>query len=262
LRAELGHLAQVGQTRPESIPDEDIVESDADSAAVIDLRTGNPVVAIDPGIAVLPRTGYLAASRWQLAVKRFMDVIAAGLALIVLSPVFLVITVAILTTSRGGLLYKQERIGQHGEMFRFWKFRSMRANAHEEKSTLWGLNEQDGPIFKIRNDPRVTKVGRILRRFSLDELPQLVHVFTGRMSLVGPRPHLPEEVAAYSPRAQQRLAAKPGITCIWQVSGRSDLDFETWIDLDLEYVHTWNLRQDLLLLAKTVPAVISGRGAY
>jgi lipopolysaccharide/colanic/teichoic acid biosynthesis glycosyltransferase len=262
LRAELGHLAQVGKARPESVPDEEIVEADTETAAVIDLRTGSPVVAIDPGIAVLPRTGYLAASRWQLAVKRAMDVVVSGVALVVLAPLFVVITVAVLTTSRGGLLYKQDRIGQHGEMFRFWKFRSMRANAHEEKSTLWGLNEQDGPIFKIRKDPRVTRVGRILRRLSLDELPQLVHVFTGRMSLVGPRPHLPEEVAAYSPRAQQRLAAKPGITCIWQVSGRSDLDFETWIDLDLEYVHTWNLRQDLRLLAKTVPAVVSGRGAY
>ncbi len=191
-----------------------------------------------------------------------MDIVISGFALIVLAPLFIVITAVVLTTSRGGLLHKQDRIGQNGEMFRFWKFRSMRANAHQEKATLWGLNEQDGPIFKIRNDPRVTRVGRVLRRFSLDELPQLVHVFTGRMSLVGPRPHLPEEVAAYSSKARRRLAAKPGITCIWQVSGRSDLDFETWIDMDLEYVDTWSLRLDLGLLAKTVPAVISGRGAY
>ncbi len=263
MRAEVGHLAQVGNIRPESVPAEEVVETNGtETATVIDLRTGHQVVAIDHGIAVLPRTGYVAAARWQLGVKRAMDVVVSGLALVLLAPLFVLITVAILTTSRGGLLYKQDRIGQHGEMFRFWKFRSMRANAHEEKATLWGLNEQDGPIFKIRKDPRVTRVGRLLRRLSLDELPQLVHVFTGRMSLVGPRPHLPEEVAAYSPKARQRLAAKPGITCIWQVSGRSDLDFETWIDMDLEYVHTWSLRQDFSLLAKTVPAVISGRGAY
>jgi lipopolysaccharide/colanic/teichoic acid biosynthesis glycosyltransferase len=257
LRAEVGHLAQVGETRPDSLPAEEIIETeDAGTAAVIDLRTGNPVVAIDHGIAVLPRPGYLAAAPWQLVAKRALDIMVSAVALVLLAPLFLVITAAVLTTSRGGLLYKQDRIGQHGEMFHFMKFRSMRANAHQEKATLWGLNEQDGPIFKIRNDPRVTRVGRILRRFSLDELPQLVHVLTGRMS------HLPEEVAAYSPKARRRLAAKPGITCIWQVSGRSDLDFETWIDMDLDYVDNWSLRLDLALLGKTVPAVLSGRGAY
>jgi len=263
LRAEVGHLAQVGRVRPESNPAEAVTEAeDSGTAAVIDLRTGNPVVTIDHGVAVLPRIGYLSAAKRQLAAKRAVDVIVSVTALVLLAPLFLLITIAVLTTSRGGLLYTQDRVGQNGELFRFMKFRSMRANAHREKANLWRLNEQDGPIFKIRNDPRVTRVGRFLRRSSLDELPQLVHVLTGRMSLVGPRPHLPEEVAAYTPKARRRLAAKPGITCIWQVSGRSDLDFDTWIDLDLEYIDTWSLRLDLELLRKTIPAVLSGRGAY
>jgi lipopolysaccharide/colanic/teichoic acid biosynthesis glycosyltransferase len=138
----------------------------------------------------------------------------------------------------------------------------MRVNAEEEKAQLTALNEHSGPIFKIREDPRVTSVGRWLRRTSLDELPQLFHVASGRMSLVGPRPHLPEEVAMYGSRAYRRLSVKPGVTCIWQVSGRSDLDFDTWIDLDLEYIQRWSLWSDIKLLVLTVPAVLSGRGAY
>ena len=147
-------------------------------------------------------------------------------------------------------------------MFRFRKFRSMRATADDEKVELAALNEKSGPIFKIREDPRMTSVGRWLRRTSLDELPQLFHVASGRMSLVGPRPHLPVEVAMYGSRASQRLSVKPGVTCIWQVSGRSDLDFDTWIDLDLEYIQRWSLWSDIKLLVLTVPAVLSGRGAY
>ena len=138
----------------------------------------------------------------------------------------------------------------------------MRTTAIYEKPQLKELNEKDGPIFKIRNDPRITKVGKVIRKLSIDELPQLAHVLSGKMSLVGPRPHLPEEVAAYDLRAYRRLTVKPGITCIWQVSGRADLNFDTWIDLDLEYIDTWSLTSDAKILFKTVPAVLSGKGAY
>jgi lipopolysaccharide/colanic/teichoic acid biosynthesis glycosyltransferase len=142
------------------------------------------------------------------------------------------------------------------------KFRSMYMDAHDHRDEHVHSNMHVGPIFKIRDDPRVTPVGRAIRRFSIDELPQLFNVLLGNMSLVGPRPPLPEEFLRYSARDRGRIAVKPGVTCIWQVSGRSDLDFETWIDMDLEYIQTWSLRLDLRLLAKTVPAVLTGRGAY
>ena len=143
-----------------------------------------------------------------------------------------------------------------------FKFRSMKVEAHEDRDEILHLNELEGPVFKIRDDPRVTRVGRAIRKLSIDELPQLLNVLAGDMSLVGPRPPLPEEYETYGPRERQRLAVKPGITCIWQVSGRSDLDFETWVDMDLEYIEGWTIRQDLKLLVLTIPAVLSGRGAY
>jgi lipopolysaccharide/colanic/teichoic acid biosynthesis glycosyltransferase len=143
------------------------------------------------------------------------------------------------------------------------KFRSMVHGAHDTRSTHHHLNIHDsGPVFKIRDDPRVTRVGRFLRRCSIDELPQLWNVLRGDMSLVGPRPPLPEEFLHYGPRERRRLDVKPGITCIWQVSGRSDLDFETWVDMDLTYIESWSLGLDVRLLARTVIAVVSGRGAY
>lgn len=228
------------------------------TATVIDLRTAEPIIEIDR----LTDAGLATATALQLAVKRCVDVVIASIALVALVPVFLIVATSIKVTSKGPVFFKQARVGRRGERFNFYKFRSMRTTAVYEKPELRQLNEKDGPIFKIKNDPRITKVGRVIRKLSIDELPQLAHVLSGKMSLVGPRPHLPEEVAAYDARAARRLTVKPGITCIWQVSGRADLDFDTWIDLDLEYIDNWSLGLDAKLLFKTVPAVISGKGAY
>jgi lipopolysaccharide/colanic/teichoic acid biosynthesis glycosyltransferase len=142
------------------------------------------------------------------------------------------------------------------------KFRSMRRQAHDDRNNVIHLNEVSGPVFKIREDPRLTRVGRLMRKLSIDELPQLMNVIGGQMSLVGPRPPLPEEYETYGPRERRRLSVRPGLTCIWQVSGRSDVDFESWVNMDLEYIDTWTFRQDLKLLLLTVPAVLSRRGAY
>ena len=231
--------------------------TDAD-ATVIDLRTAEPIVELE----TLTPSGLAAASRSQLAWKRAMDIVIAGAALIALSPLFLAVAAAIKLTSKGPVFFKQPRVGKNGELFDFVKFRSMRTTAVYEKPQLRAMNEKDGPIFKIRNDPRITKVGKVIRKLSIDELPQLSHVLSGKMSLVGPRPHLPEEVDAYDARAHRRLQVQPGITCIWQVSGRADLDFDTWIDLDLRYIDTWSPALDAKLLAQTIPAVLTGKGAY
>lgn len=240
----------------------DTIESPADaagrSATVIDLRTAQPIIEVGR----LTGGNLVAASRLRLAIKRMIDVVGSAAALVLLAPLLLAVAVAIKVTSRGPVFFTQARVGRSGEVFNFVKFRSMRTNAAYEKPQLRELNEKDGPIFKIRNDPRITSVGRWIRKLSIDELPQLAHVLSGKMSLVGPRPHLPEEVAAYDARAYRRLSVKPGITCIWQVSGRADLDFDTWIDLDLEYIDQWSLGLDLALLVRTVPAVLGGKGAY
>ncbi len=209
-----------------------------------------------------PRHGLLDAALWQIAVKRLMDIVASALAIVVLTPVLLAVALLIKFTSRGSVFYVQERVGRGGEPFRMVKFRSMYRDSHARRHEHDELNMHHGPIFKIRDDPRITSVGRAIRRLSIDELPQFFNVLKGSMSLVGPRPALPEEFLDYTERERQRLQVKPGVTCIWQVSGRSDIDFETWIDMDLEYIEEWSLRMDLMLLAKTVPAVITGRGAY
>lgn len=238
--------------------DEAPLETEDHTATVIDLRTAEPVIEIDR----LRPTGLAAATDLQLALKRVIDIVVGGSAMLLLAPLLMATALAIKLTSRGPVFFTQPRVGRDGELFDFMKFRSMRTTAAYEKPQLKELNEMDGPIFKIRNDPRITKVGRVIRKLSIDELPQLAHVLSGKMSLVGPRPHLPEEVAAYDLRAYRRLTVKPGITCIWQVSGRADLNFETWIDLDLEYIDTWNLTKDAKILVKTIPAVLSGKGAY
>ncbi len=209
-----------------------------------------------------PRTGLLVAASWQLAIKRTIDIIGASLALVLLSPVLLAAAIAVKLSSPGPVFYVSDRVGKDGQVFRFAKFRSMRSNAEYEKPRLVELNEATGPIFKVRDDPRMTKVGHVLRKLSIDEMPQLIHVLSGKMSLVGPRPPLPEEVATYSEFEWQRLSVKPGMTCIWQVSGRSDLDFDTWVRMDIQYIEEWTVFDDLSLLVRTVPAVLTGRGAY
>lgn len=201
-------------------------------------------------------------SGWRLAVKRAIDIVGSMLLLALFAPVLLFASLAIVATSPGHVLFVQKRLGRDGRPFRMLKFRSMYQDAEARRAELADRNECTGPVFKVRNDPRITPVGRVLRKLSLDELPQLFNVLRGDMSLVGPRPPLPQEYAVYGPRERGRLAVRPGLTCTWQVSGRSDLSFDTWIEMDLAYIRDWSLRLDLKLLVLTIPAVVSGRGAY
>jgi lipopolysaccharide/colanic/teichoic acid biosynthesis glycosyltransferase len=227
---------------------------------VIDLRDGEPTLQV--GRWLEPGSGLLGAAWWQRAAKRVLDIVGAALALLLLLVVLVATALCVAVSSRGPVFFKQARIGRGGEEFTMWKFRSMHNGAHHQSAELLAANEQTGPVFKIRDDPRVTRVGRIIRKYSIDELPQLFQVLTGEMSLVGPRPPLPVEAAAYGPRERQRLLVKPGLTCIWQTSGRSDVEFDRWIDMDLEYIANFSLRLDAELLLKTIPAVVAGRGAY
>ncbi len=197
----------------------------------------------------------------ELATKRAMDLTLSAVALVVLSPLLALTAVAIWWQDRGPALYIQERIGRYGRPFRMLKFRTMVSGAEDSLPDLLEHNEVDGPVFKMRNDPRITPVGKWLRRGSIDELPQLWNVIRGEMSLVGPRPPLPSEVGCYERWQLRRLSMKPGITCSWQVSGRSDIDFERWMALDLEYIDNWNLWLDVRLILRTIPAVIRGTGA-
>ncbi|WKZ57138.1 MAG: sugar transferase [Bdellovibrionota bacterium] len=200
--------------------------------------------------------------RWELSVKRWIDIVISALLLIFLSPLLLFIALLVLTSSPGPILFRQTRVGLNGRLFTMLKFRSMYADAEARLEQLKAHNEMSGPVFKMRDDPRVTAVGKFLRRFSLDELPQLWNVLIGDMSLVGPRPPVPGEVNLYDRKDRRRLSMRPGITCTWQVSGRNEIaDFESWVQLDLEYIDNWSLKRDLLLLWKTIPAVLLGHGA-
>ncbi len=195
--------------------------------------------------------------------KRAMDCIGAGVGLLLLSPLFAVIAILIKLESAGPVLFSQTRIGKDGEEFRCWKFRSMFRDAEQRKQELMQQNEMAGGVtFKMKHDPRVTRVGRFIRKASIDELPQLWNVFNGDMSLVGPRPPVPQEVAQYSAHERQRLAVKPGITCIWQVSGRSDIPFNEQVLMDIEYIQSRSLWLDISLLLRTIPAVLLARGSY
>jgi exopolysaccharide biosynthesis WecB/TagA/CpsF family protein len=203
------------------------------------------------------------SDRAMNAAKRSLDVAAAGLGILILSPVFAVVAAWIRLESPGGVIFRQKRVGRDGQPFFMLKFRSMYVDAEARKAALMAQNEMaGGVIFKMKNDPRVTRIGRFIRRTSIDELPQLFNVLRGDMSLVGPRPPLPSEVAEYSLRDRGRLDAVPGITCIWQVSGRSEIPFPQQVEMDLEYIHGQSFTQDVRLLLKTLPALIKGRGAY
>ena len=195
-------------------------------------------------------------------IKGAFDRTSAFLGLLLLLPLMIAIAVAVRLTDGGPALFKQMRVGRNGEEFCVWKFRSMHVDAEERLAELQAHNEHDGVLFKVREDPRITPVGKRLRKYSLDELPQLVNVLRGDMSLVGPRPPLPTEVARYSGHAHRRLMVKPGITGLWQVSGRSDLSWEDTVRLDLQYVENWSLGLDLAILAKTAAIVVKGSGAY
>src|SRR6266545_882322 len=197
----------------------------------------------------------------QLAAKRMLD-IAVSLMLLGLSlPVIVVAALAIKLTSPGSVVFKQKRIGLNGRTFTLYKFRTMIADAHERLGEVSHLNEMTGPVFKATNDPRITAVGRIMRKFSFDELPQLWNVLKGDMSLVGPRPPIPEEVRSYHRWQRRRLSMKPGLTCLWQVNGRNNVDFDRWMQMDLQYIDNWSPSLDLKILLRTIPAVLLGRGA-
>ena len=208
---------------------------------------------------VLPRRPWYS---YNSTLKRMLDVALASVVLFATLPVWLIIAIAIKLDSAGPAVFMQERVGLRGRRFRFYKFRSMANGADGMKAQLRHLSEVDGPVFKLAADPRVTRVGTFLRRTSLDELPQLINVIRGDMSIVGPRPPLPDEVAQYRPSDMIRLAVKPGLTCWWQVRGRSSIDFDTWMAFDREYVYGLSFMVDVQILLRTVKAVLSGRGAY
>lgn len=212
-------------------------------------------------LAGRPYIGFATAARvgWT---KRLFDLVSGGLILLALLPVFVLVAIAIKLDSPGPVFYRQERVGKHGRRFRIYKFRSMRRDADRLLEALRHRNEASGPLFKIRRDPRITRVGQILRRTSLDELPQLFNVLRGEMSLVGPRPPIPAEVEQYEDWQHGRLRALPGITGLWQVSGRSDVSFHDMVRLDLHYIRNWSLSLDFEILVRTIPAVLTNRGAY
>ena len=195
--------------------------------------------------------------------KRLFDIVISTTALFLLSPLFILVALLIRLDSKGPIFFSQNRMGKQSQKFRFWKFRSMDVDAEKHKATLMKLNKmQGGVLFKMENDPRITRVGRFIRKMSIDELPQLWNVLIGDMSLVGPRPPLPNEVAQYTPYQRRRLGATPGITCIWQVSGRSNIPFEQQVEMDLKYIANQSVWYDMGLLLKTIPAVLKGQGAF
>ncbi|HSJ23508.1 MAG TPA: sugar transferase [Longimicrobiales bacterium] len=226
-------------------------------AAVLEARSSTPWDAFLPAHA--------GGWGWTLgrAVKRGLDIVLAVAGLVLLAPLFIVLALVVKLSSPGPIFYEWRVLGRHARPFRGWKFRTMVVNADELKGEILAHNEMTGPAFKMRNDPRVTRAGRWMRKYSLDELPQLWSVLKGDMSLVGPRPPGPHEFVHFADWQRGKLAVTPGITCIWQVSGRSEIrDFDEWMRLDLEYIRNWSLRLDLAILARTLPAVFRGRGAY
>jgi exopolysaccharide biosynthesis polyprenyl glycosylphosphotransferase len=211
---------------------------------------------------VARRTAWRARVAGGPWIKRALDLVGALALLIVTAPILLAVAIAIKLEDGGPVFFPQVRVGKDGRHFVIFKFRSMVQNAEALKAQLLAQNEmRDGILFKIRKDPRITRVGRLIRKLSLDELPQLFNVVRGDMSLVGPRPPVPSEVARYDPAHRRRLSATPGITCLWQVSGRNEIDFQGQVRLDVQYIERQSLGLDLAILLRTIPAVISGRGA-
>ncbi|MBB6624113.1 sugar transferase [Clostridium gasigenes] len=194
--------------------------------------------------------------------KRTLDIIASLIGLIMLSPLILVVGILIRIESKGPIIFSQKRIGLNGKKFQMYKFRSMVPNAEELKKKLLGQNEMSGPMFKMKEDPRITKIGRFIRKTSIDELPQLINVLKGEMSLVGPRPSLPKEVEKFEPWMMKRIEVKPGLTCYWQVSGRNNIDFEAWMQLDLDYVNDRNFLLDIKLIFKTFFVLFGDENAH
>ncbi len=205
---------------------------------------------------------FIISESCNIVAKRILDIVVSATALLLLSPLLAIVALFIRLDSKGPILFSQARVGKQGKEFLFWKFRSMCVDAEERKAVLMKNNEmQGGVIFKMKNDPRITRVGQFIRKYSIDELPQLWNVLIGDMSLVGPRPPLPKEVAQYTPYQRLRLEATPGITCVWQVSGRSSIPFPQQVNMDLEYIANQSFLYDIALLLKTVPAVLGARGS-
>jgi exopolysaccharide biosynthesis polyprenyl glycosylphosphotransferase len=196
-----------------------------------------------------------------MIVKRGFDILVAMLALGLTAPVLLIVAAVVKLTSEGPIFFAQERVGKNGRTFKMLKFRSMVMNAEALRGKLEAENEMDGPVFKIKRDPRITRIGHFIRKTSLDEFPQFINVLRGSMSIVGPRPPLPSEVAQYERWQRKRLSVKPGITCIWQISGRNEVTFEQWVQMDIDYIDRWSLWLDLKIFVKTIPAVLLRRGA-
>jgi lipopolysaccharide/colanic/teichoic acid biosynthesis glycosyltransferase len=214
--------------------------------------------APEPILAAAPRS----IPTWYDPAKRTIDVIGAVAGLVLTAPILLVAMVGIVLVTGEGPLYRQERVGLNGRRFKMFKLRTMVRDAHERLDEVRHLNEADGPVFKLRRDPRLHPLGSFLRRTSIDEIPNFVNVLIGDIAMVGPRPPLPSEVDHYDERALRRLTVKPGVTCLWQISGRSNLSFEQWMALDNAYIDSWSPRGDLAIIARTVPAVFKGIGAH
>lgn len=215
-----------------------------------------PLFVVTSEIRELPRT------RWQRQAKRAVDIVGSVLAIALLSPVFVATAIAVRLTSRGPIFFVQDRCGLGGRLFRFYKFRTMVVDAEARKAELAALNEMHGPVFKIERDPRVTPIGRILRKLSIDELPQLWNVIRGEMSLVGPRPLPLRDYELLDDLQKKRYLVLPGLTGLWQVSGRSELSFDELVRLDFYYIETWSIWLDLTILARTIPVVLGRKGAY
>lgn len=197
-----------------------------------------------------------------LFLKRLIDIVGSGLGILILMPVFLIIGILIkLEDPKGSVFFSQKRNGLNGKEFNMYKFRSMVHNAEDLLESLMSKNEMDGPVFKIKDDPRITKIGKFIRKTSLDELPQLFNVLKGDMSLVGPRPPIPREVIQYNTYQFQRLSVKPGITCYWQISGRNNIDFDEWVELDLKYIKERNLFKDIYIILMTLPVLLGDKNA-
>jgi len=235
------------------VPMELLLDGLSSQIATSEVHHGNRVSILS--LSVTPHTPF------ALLVKRVTDIILSATALALLCPLFLCIALAIKLEDGGPVLFVQERVGLRNGRFRMYKFRSMCVGAEKMRDSLLHLNEMSGPVFKLTNDPRVTKVGSFIRKTSLDELPQLWNVLAGSMSLVGPRPPLPTEVAQYDQSYRRRLSVKPGLTCLWQVAGRNDIDFDRWMELDLAYIDNWSYLEDLKIIFRTIPAVLKRHGA-
>jgi exopolysaccharide biosynthesis polyprenyl glycosylphosphotransferase len=280
-RADLGTAAELQQVLTEHVIDEVLFVPDPDRPEVTDdamrvcreMGVGtrmlmdfvppdastSSVFRVD-GHSVLdlsPPPSYVAG----MIVKRGFDILIAGAALAVTAPILLTVAALVKTTSEGPIFFAQERVGKNGRTFKMLKFRSMVVNAEALRAKLEAENEMDGPVFKIKRDPRITRIGHFIRKTSLDEFPQFINVMRGEMSIVGPRPPLPSEVEQYERWQRKRLSVKPGITCIWQISGRNDVTFEQWVQMDIDYIDRWSLWLDVKIFLKTIPAVLLRRGA-